>query len=406
MALLIGWLFRGTGRSGSAPVAPVTSDVVSRGPSIAILPFTNAGGQAGDDYFSDGLTQDLIAELSRVPELGVIALSSTAVYRESTLPPQQIGAELNARFVLQGSVRRAGDRIRISAQLLDADDGRSLWADNFESDLTVTELFELQDDLTQQLVNALAGTYGALTRINLERSRRKPPASLDSYDCVLRVYEYLTVHIDQNHLAARDCLEVVVSSDPEYAEAQAWLGYIYSEEYHHRRNERTGRVRRARSRGGALPRGALRLDPGSHVAYGALSLTLFFRGDYERARVAGLRTIELSPNNALWLSLIGTYLVQQEDLETGLPMVERSIELQPIPPPWIELGLLSRPLPRGGLRGGAPVGARGSTWARTTVCRRSWRRPTGSSAALRTPAPISRSWSASGRDRSARCAPT
>ena len=100
------------------------------------------------------------------------------------------------------------------------------------------DLFALQDELTQRVVNEIAGSYGALTRAKLSEARRKPPASLDSYDCVLRAYEYLHVHVAEKHLAARDCMERVVEADPDYADGHAWLGYLYADQFHHRWNDR------------------------------------------------------------------------------------------------------------------------------------------------------------------------
>jgi len=248
------------------------------------------------------------------------------------------GRSVPRRYVLQGSVRKAEQRIRVSVQLSDSVDGRSVWGTRYERDLTARGLFELQDELTQKVVNAIAGSYGALTRAELPGARRKPPASLESYDCVLRVYEYLQVHTAENHLAALDCLEGVVEADPDYAEGRAWLAYLYADAYHHRWNERTGEYE-ALDRALALAEAAARLDVASHVAHGVLALTHFFRGENERGRIEAYRTIELSPNNALWLSLIGTYLAQQEDFEHSVPMVHKAIALTPYPPRWIRMAI-------------------------------------------------------------------
>jgi len=305
----------------------------SRGPSIAVLPLTNTGGDPDQEYFSDGLTEDIIIELSRYHELSVIAHSSTARFKDSDTDVREIGTFLGVRYVLQGSVSRTAQLIRVRAQLSDTRDGRLVWGSNYERDLTARDLFELQDELTQQVVNAIAGSYGALARAGLPSARRKHPASLDSYDCVLRAYEYLHIHTVENHLAARDCLEGVIETEPDYVDGMAWLAYLYAEEYHHRRNERTDQYD-ALERALKLGEKAVRLDPTNHVAHGALSLIHFFRGEYDQAVIEGHRTIELSPNNALWLLLIGTYLAQQEDFEHGLPMVQKAIALTPHPPPW------------------------------------------------------------------------
>jgi TolB-like protein len=307
------------------------------GPSIAVLPFTNASGDPDQEYFSDGLTEDIITELSRYRELSVMARSSTARYKGSDVDVREIGADLEARYVLQGSVRKTGQRIRVRVQLSDSHDGRLEWGSNYERDLTARDLFDLQDELTQQVVNAIAGSYGALTRAGLPDARRKPPASLDSYDCVLRAYEYLQVHTPENHLAARECLESVIETDSDYVDGLAWLAYLYAEEYHHRWNERADEYD-ALDRALELAEEAVQLDTANPVTHGARSLIHTFSGEHELARIEGRRAVDLSPNNALWLSLLGLYLTQQEDFERGLPLVRKAIALSPNPPSWIMMG--------------------------------------------------------------------
>ena len=311
----------------------------SSGPSIAVLPFTNASGDPDQEYFSDGLAAEIGTELARYRELSVIARSSTALYGGQEIDVRETGKTLGARYLLQGSVRKVGNRIRLNVQLSDTADGRSVWDTRYERDLTAENLFELQDDLTSRVVNEIAGTYGALTRAGLPDARRKPPASMEGYDCVLRVYEYLHVHTPENHLAARECLETVLETDPEFADGNAWLGYLYGDEYHHRWNEEPDRYD-SLDRAKEFAETAMRLDPTSHVVHGAMALTLFFRGDYERARMESLKTIELNPNDAMWLALMGLYLIQQEDFETGVPMYSKAMEVDPHPPPWKRYGRL------------------------------------------------------------------
>ncbi len=342
--LVVGLAAVGLQRSaqrGATPAAPTSSgpgdaspgQVLSRGPSIAVLPFTNASGDADQEYFSDGLTEDIITELSHYRELSVIAHSATARYKGTDVGTREIGASLGASYVLKGSVRKAEQQIRVSVQLSDSSDGRLVWGTNYDRGLTARGLFELQDELTQQVVSEIAGFYGALTRAGLPGVRRKPPSSLDSYDCVLRTYEYLQVHTPENHLAARDCLEGVVEADPNYADGQAWLAYLYADSHHHRWNERPAEDD-ALGRALALAEEAVRLDEANHVAHGALALTHFFRGENERGRIEAYRTIDLSPNNAIWLAMLGFYLTVNEDFERALPMARRAMELTPHPPSW------------------------------------------------------------------------
>jgi serine/threonine protein kinase/Tfp pilus assembly protein PilF len=321
-----------TAASSGGSETPVDS-VSSTGPSIAVLPFTNASGDPDQEYFSDGLTEDIITELSSYRELSVIAHSATARYKGTDVGARELGASLGVSYVLKGSVRKAEQQIRISVQLSDSSDGRLVWGTNYDRAQTARGLFELQDELTQQVVSEIAGFYGALTRAELPGLRRKPPASLDSYDCVLRTYEYLQVHTPEKHLAARNCLEGVVEADPNYADGKAWLAYLYADAHHHRWNERPAEDD-ALGRALALAEEAVRLDEANHVAHGALALTHFFRGEHERGKIEAYRTIDLSPNNAIWLAMLGFYLAVHEDFERALPMARRAVELTPHPPNW------------------------------------------------------------------------
>ena len=318
------------------PAPPDPNQTTPTGPSIAVLSFVNASGDPEKDYFSDGLTDDIITELSKYTELFVIARTLTPVSGESSLDVGEVGSALGVRYVLQGRVQKAGDRIRVTVQLSDAREGSVLWGDNYERDLTATDLFSLQDELAQQVVNAIAGSHGALSRSELAEARREPPTSLDSYDCVLRTYEYLHVHYPPQHLRARDCLERVVELDSDYAEGWAWLAYLYAEEYHHRRNERP-EAHDSRDRALEAAERAVRLDPENQVSQGALAMTYLLRGNRERGRVAAYRAIELNPNNATWLGLLGSWLSRQGDFERGVPMARKALALNPNPQPWLRI---------------------------------------------------------------------
>jgi adenylate cyclase len=303
-----------------------------------VLPFVNLSGDPEQKYFSDGLTIEIITELSRFQELSVVPRNSAFKHDGSSIDIRTTGATLGVRYVLDGGVLKVGDKIRVTARLSDANDGRQLWGDSYTRDLTASDFFSLQDELTLQVVNAIAGGSGVIVRAELAEARRKPPASLDSYDCVLRCYEYLEIHSEANHLAARDCMERVVDADPDYADARAWLAYLYGEEYHHRRNERTAQYD-ALDRALEMAEEAVRLDSASQLAHGHLALVHLFRGEYERGKSEGRKAIDLNPNNAEWLGIIGLFLVQQEDFEHGLPMARKAIELTPLPPPWLNLAI-------------------------------------------------------------------
>src|SRR5262249_44160825 len=150
-------------------------------PAIAVLPFTNMGGDPTQQYFSDGITEDIITELSRFRQLRVLARNTSFRYRGQDVDAVRVGRELGVHHLVEGSVRRLGDRIRITAQLIDAGSGHHVWADRFDCDQE--DLFAVQDQVVRKIVGTLVGRLEAA---GAERARRKPPASLAAYECVLR----------------------------------------------------------------------------------------------------------------------------------------------------------------------------------------------------------------------------
>ena len=185
-------LIEGLRKAGLQDRSVDAGPVVS-GLRIAVLPFVNASGDPEQRYFSEGLTGEIVTELSRYGELAVIPCRAGPCEGKEA-DPRRIGREIGVRYVLQGTVQSSPDRIRVNVQLSDGRDGRSVWGKTFESERTARDLFDLQDALTQQVVNEIAGSYGALARAELPSARSKPPASLDSHDCVFRAYDYLQIH--------------------------------------------------------------------------------------------------------------------------------------------------------------------------------------------------------------------
>ena len=198
-----------------------------KGPSIAVLPFANLSGDAKQDYFSDGITEQLISELARFRGLYVIARNSTFKYKGRSPDVREVGRDLGVGYVLEGSVRRSGQTLRVTAQLLDAGNGAHLWAETYDRSLSGADIFALQDDITSKAVANIAGPHGLISQAGLAQTARKSPKSIDSYDCVLRAYVWNRVLSREGHGPLRDCLEAAVARDPDYGEAWAWLAFSY-----------------------------------------------------------------------------------------------------------------------------------------------------------------------------------
>ncbi len=322
---------------GETATRPADTRPVVKGLKVAVVPFVNAGGDPEQRYFSEGLTSEIVTDLSRFGELAVMTCRSGPCEGESA-DARKIGQEIGARYVLQGRVQATPERIRVSVQLSDGRDGRSVWGDTFTSERTAQDLFELQDELTEEVVKNIAGSYGAIARAELPRARSKPPESLDSHDCVFRAYDYLQNHVEETHLAARECLERVVEAEPDYVDGLAWLAYLYVDQFHHRWNEPEGEYD-SRERGLRMAERAVALDDGNQLAHAFLGLAALFSGNAQRGIAEMRRALEINPNNPVALHLLSNYLAYQGEFDTAVPMARRAIELSPHPPEYADMPL-------------------------------------------------------------------
>src|SRR5690348_11218259 len=181
-------------------------------PSIAVMPFDNMSGDREQDYFADGMVEDIITALSRLKWLFVIARNSTFTYKGRSVDIRQVGRELGVRYVLEGSVRKAGDRVRITAQLIDAETSAHIWADRY--DRAVHDIFALQDEIT---LSTVAAIEPSVRQAEIERARRKRPESLDAYDLVLRATPLVDTGMPEGALQAVPLLERALLLEPNYA---------------------------------------------------------------------------------------------------------------------------------------------------------------------------------------------
>ena len=207
---------------GGAPKTPEDGAAMMARPALAVLPFNNMSGDAEQDYFADGLTEDLITALSLDKTFPVIARNSTFVYKGKSTDIRQVAKELGARYVLEGSVRKAANRVRINAQLIDAETGHHIWADKFDRELE--DIFELQDEITARIA---ATIEPELHRAEQMRSLAKKPANLEAWDYVQRGMADLAAFTAEGNLRAREMFERALALDPDYAHAHAGLSFSH-----------------------------------------------------------------------------------------------------------------------------------------------------------------------------------
>jgi TolB-like protein/tetratricopeptide (TPR) repeat protein len=307
-----------------APKGPKTGR-----PVLAVLPFDNLSAEV-DEYFADGLTEDIITNLSRFRELQVIARTATFQFKGQPINLAKLADELGANYVLEGSVRRAGGRVRITAQLIDAASGVHVWADRYDREME--DIFALQDEVTR----TIAATLGVkLQDAALTRALKKSPAELDAYDCVLHARRYTSLLSTEMHAEARDYLEKAVALDPNSAEAHALLANVYLAEHRFDANPRPDPIGRALK----MAQTAVRLDPQDAYAHCWLAIVHFFRGENDQFEAEAERALALNPNDPETLADIGHYLAFMGEFERGVELSRRAMALNPLHPGWYHFSL-------------------------------------------------------------------
>lgn len=316
------------GREVSSTSYPHASEIspmkMALRPVLAVFPFANLSAE-GDDYFADGLTEDIITNLSRFRDLLVIAAASTLRFRGYSINVPEFCRQMNAGYIVQGSVRRTASQVRISVQLIDGSTCVQLWGDRYDRE--IGDLFELQDELTRMI----AATLGVkLQDVSLQRAMTKSPLELDSYDCVLKARRYTSTLSAEMHAEARDLLEKAVALDPLSSNAHALLANVYLAEHRFEMNPRPNPIGRALMHA----RLATQLDAGNAYARCWLAIVHFFLGENETFEAESQLALSLNPNDPETLADIGHYLAFMGEFERGVELSRRAQVLNPLHPGW------------------------------------------------------------------------
>jgi adenylate cyclase len=312
------------------PKTPVHA--VTDKPSIAVLPFANMSGEPEQEFFADGLTEDIITALSRFRDLFVISRNSAFVYKNQAVRIQDVAAEFGVQYVVEGSVRKAGRRVRVTVQLIDAESDRHVWAERYDRELE--DIFAIQDEVTAAIVATLPGRVEAASH---ERVKRKPTESMAAYECVLagKVLHHRSTR--QDNAEAQRVLERALALDPKYAHAHAWLGCVMGQAWTYGwcedRDDAFERIAKELEI-------ALSLDENDSDVHRILAAAKLIRGDHERAMYHQERALALNPNNDLIVVQQGEFLTWLGRPEEGIEWIQKAMRLNPYHPEryWNHLG--------------------------------------------------------------------
>jgi serine/threonine protein kinase len=297
---------------------------------VAVLPFKYSGGTSDLTALGEGLTEDIVTGLSRFSYLKVIARSSTVRYAREAVDVRTAANELGARYVMEGSLRQSGSKIRIAAQLVDASSGADLWAETYDRAFRPDAVFELLDDVVPRIVSTVADTQGILPHSMTEALRNRDPNGLSPYEAVLRSFAHFQRLNAPEHAAARAALERAVQQPPDRGDCWAMLSMLYREEYTHGFNLQPDPIGRAL----AAARRSVDAAPANHLAYHALASALFFRRELGAFRAAAERALALNSMDGFTAAYLGFQIAYAGDWERGCALAERATRLNPHHPGW------------------------------------------------------------------------
>jgi adenylate cyclase len=321
-----------TGATAAAPAAATPKGAARQAkPSIIVLPFTNMSGAAEQEFFADGLTEDILTDLSRFRDLFVISRNTSFKFKDQAVDVKKVARDLGVQYVVEGSVRKAGNRVRITVQLIEGETDHHLWAERYDRDLE--DIFAIQDEVTRAIVAILPGRVEAAAR---DLAERKPPGNLAAYECVLeaKIRHHRSDRAENER--AQAMIERAIELDPDYAHAHAWKACILGQQwgygwYADRTATEDAIVRELEI--------ALRLDANDSDVHRILAAIGVVRNDLDKAAHHQQRALALNPNDDLIVVQQGEVLTWLGQAEEGIEWIRKAMRLNPYHPErfWFHL---------------------------------------------------------------------
>jgi adenylate cyclase len=302
---------------------------LSEHPAIAVLPFDDMSPTHDQQYLADGITEELTTGLAKFPELVVMARNSTFTYKDKPTDIRQVGKDLNVHYVVEGSIQRSDQNVRVTAQLIDASTGRHIWADRY--DRQVDNIFAIRDEITRAIAGQLGGLQGKVAQAEVGRLAGKKPNSFTAYDYLMRGLYELYKYDRASNTAARDLFEQAKKIDPNYARAYAGLAWTYALDYDFEwTDDYEGTVKLAFDNANT----AVHLDPNDYQAHWALGWAYLYSWEHEKALASYLRARELNPNDAELLAEMSNLLVYIGQPSQAIDQLREAIRLNPNHERW------------------------------------------------------------------------
>jgi TolB-like protein/class 3 adenylate cyclase/tetratricopeptide (TPR) repeat protein len=297
--------------------------------AIAVLPFDDMSAAHDQQYLADGISEELITGLAKFPELIVMSRSATITHKDKPTDIRQVGKDLNVRYVVDGSIQRSDESVRVTAQLIDASTGSQLWADRYDRE--IKGIFAIRDEITRSIVGTLGGSAGKLAQAEVERLVGKNPNSFTAYDYLMRGWYEWHKFTREGNAAARDLFEKARKIDPDYARAYGGLAWAYADDYDYEWTEDFDKTLKLTLENAST---AARLDPNDYQAHWVLGWAYLYNRQYEQAMAHYLRARELNPNDAELLAEMANFLIFIGQTKRAIDQVKEAIRLNPFHEGW------------------------------------------------------------------------
>ena len=298
-------------------------------PSIAVLPFEDISPSHDQQYLADGITEELIMGLAKFPDFVVMARASTLTYKDKPTDVRQVGKDLRVHYVVDGSIQRSDQSVRVTAQLIDAITGRQIWADRY--DRQVDNIFAIRDDITRSIAGVLGGAAGAVYQAEFARVSATNPNTFTAYDYLMRgLYEYYK-YTRESNAAAREFFEQAIKIDPNYARAYGDLAWTHELDYDY---EWTDNDEKSLELALENASAAVHLDPNDYEAHWGLGWAYLYHRQFDNALAHYLRARKLNPNDAELLADMGNLLIYIGQPKQAIDQVNEAIRLNPNHDDW------------------------------------------------------------------------
>lgn len=302
-------------------------------PTLAVLPFATIDRDEDQDYFANGITEELTTALTQVENFHVVSRHSTQHYKNSEKDIREIGKDLGVRFVMKGTVQRSSKALRITASLIDTSNSMQIWANSYSRELKTSDIFEVRDDIAREVTAGIGDAYGVIPRLLEKETRGKRANDLDAYDAVLRFFHYQTHLGRDNYEWARRGLERAIAKDPEYAIALAALAELECDNYSLRYVPPYDGIEEAY----AFARRAVSADPACQLAHYSMAFVQFHRGQRAGCLESAEKVIALNPNAPYYVGVAGWLTALVGEWDRGLEILKESCKRNPFYPDWFNL---------------------------------------------------------------------